>query len=81
MASKDPFYFAKSHSIASIRCVGCGSNMYCFRRSLAGQGERQWFICAGCGNESERTVGLRSTDATIQTDESEKTLDAGQRPA
>jgi hypothetical protein len=68
MASKDPFDFAKSHYVASIPCTGCGNNMYCFRRRPASRGERQWFFCAGCANEIERTVGLQPSDARIQAE-------------
>jgi hypothetical protein len=79
MASKNPFDFAKSNYVASIPCTGCGNknNMYCFRRSPVLQGERQWFYCAGCANEIERTVGLQQSDASLQA-EVERSL--GMRP-
>lgn len=66
MASKDPFNFANSKTVASIPCMACGNNMHCVRREPVAGGERQTFMCATCGNASERTAGLQVSDAEIQ---------------
>lgn len=79
-ASNDPFDIASSRTIAPVTCTDCGNNMYCFRRSPAGCGERQWFLCSGCGEKIERTVGLQPSDTAIQS-EAEKIagIDARER--
>jgi hypothetical protein len=66
MASRDPFNIANSPAVAPIPCVECGSNMHCIRREPQNSGERQLFMCAACGNASERTVGLQESDAEVQ---------------
>ena len=66
MASQDPFYISKSLIVAPIACLGCGHNMYCFRRQLVETGERQSFLCSGCGHEIARTVGPEASDSEIQ---------------
>jgi hypothetical protein len=66
MASRDLFNIAHSPAVAPIPCIECGNNMHCVRRQPAHAGERQMFVCAACGNASERTVGLQESDADIQ---------------
>ncbi len=68
MASKDAFYFSGSKNVMPIPCAECGNNMYCFRRSPDGDGEKQWFYCALCTNETQRLAGGEQSDADIQAE-------------
>jgi hypothetical protein len=40
--------------------------MHCVRRVPERAGERQIFICATCGQSSERVLGLQESDYDIQ---------------
>jgi hypothetical protein len=67
VASKDPFNFIDSPAVAPIPCVECGNNMQCVRRQAVSDTERQTFVCAVCGHESERTLGAQESDHDIQS--------------
>ncbi|MGD9923895.1 MAG: hypothetical protein AB7V13_21000 [Pseudorhodoplanes sp.] len=67
MASRDPFNIVESPVVASIPCIGCGNNMHCIRRQQVTAGEVQLFMCAACGNSSERVVGMQESDEDIQS--------------
>jgi transposase-like protein len=66
MASKDPFNFLNSPVVVPIPCIDCGNNMHCVRRVPEQNGERQMFICAACGDTTERAVGIQASDYEIQ---------------
>jgi len=66
MASSDPFNFRTSFMVMPIPCIECGNNMHCVRRMPEAAGEKQLFICATCGQSSERVVGPQVSDEEVQ---------------
>jgi hypothetical protein len=69
MASGNLFEFLYSPSISPIPCKECGSNMHCVRRSPQENGERQVFMCATCGECTERIAGRAGRDEFRQQPE------------